>query len=173
MEFKIPFYNVINILFVGLVFSGLCMFLFPEIGGYTFDILGRTNNQVFNIVVVLTLGYEMGLILNWIASLVVEPILINKKPLNKRCWFSRVFQISWKSYADYQKAENDKLNMLVREMNVARNHMTLFGVILIMAWITSRWGVVCCMLPIICLFYCAYKKHAKKIVARIENALNR
>lgn len=171
MEFKIPFYNVINILFVGLVFCGLCIFLFPEISDYVFGMLGRINNRAVNIVVVLTLGYEMGLILNWVASLVVEPILINKKPLNKRSWFSRIFQISWKSYADYQKAENDKLHMLVREMNVARNHMTLFSVILIMACISSHWCEFFCILPIIGLFYCAYKKHAKKIAARIENTL--
>ena len=171
MEFKIPFYNVINILFIGLVFSGLCIFLFPEIGDYVFSILGRINNQVFDIVVVLTLGYEIGLILNWVASLVVEPILVNKKPLNKRGWFSRIFQISWKSYAEYQKAENDKLNMLPREMNVGRDHMTLFCVILIIAAITCRWNIVFGALPMIILFYCAYKKHAKKIVARIENAL--
>lgn len=171
MEFKIPFYNVINILFVGLVFTSLCIFLFPEISSYAFNILDHINNQVLDIVVVLTLGYEIGLILNWIASLVVEPILINKKPLNKRCWFSRVFQISWKSYADYQKAENDKLNILVREMNVARNHMTLFCIILIMAIITSNWNIVCWTVPIMILFYNAYKKHAKKIVARIENSL--
>lgn len=171
MEFKVPFYNVVNILFIGLVFCGFGALLYPNTAKDIMDILSIINSQTVDVVILLAISYEMGLIINWVGSLVVEPILVNRKPEKQRGFLSKWLQISWRNYKDYQKAENDKLKMLTREMNVARNHFTLFVVLAFIASVSGRWEFCLCLMPLVVMFYCAYRKHSWKIVSRIDATL--
>ncbi|MBR3934090.1 MAG: hypothetical protein IKJ68_09315 [Clostridia bacterium] len=173
MEFKIPFYNIVNILFSGLVFIGLCVFLIPQKLMLVLNRIQIIPNDVFDLIVMLTLAYEVGLILNWLSSIIVETLLVSRKPREERCWLSRICRITWKSYSDYQKAENAKLNMLTREMNVARNHFFIFVLAGVIALWSHNWMFVIGGFLLAILFYLSYRKHSNKIVSRIENVLRK
>lgn len=168
MEFKIPFYNLVNILFIGLVFVGLLVLLFPSETSGLFGALYFLHSPTLEVVFVLALSYQIGLIINWIGSLIVEPLLVSRNSAKRNNLLNRIFKIEWRSYKDYLLAENDKLKMLTREMNVARNNFTSFSIIFVTAICAGKYEAAVLILPPILLFYFAYRKHSKKIVSRID-----
>lgn len=174
MDVKIPFYNLVNILFIGLIFCCLLLLLMPEtIGDFITYLRPIMNSTTIELIFVLAISYQIGLIINWIGSLVVEPLLTTRKPAAQRTKLSRILRIQWRSYKDYQQTETDKLRMLTREMNVARNNLTSFAILSIIAIATNKMAFTIMLWLLIILFYCAYRKHSAKIVSRIDNTVSK
>ena len=81
MEIKIPFYHVLNMFLTGLVFIGGCTMVYPD---YAAELLVSdlivnlgTGPEIVFTVCVFAAAYEVGIIINRIGSVVIEPILIN------------------------------------------------------------------------------------------------
>ena len=79
MEIKIPFYNILNMLLTGLVFSGCCVLIDPDLAITIFK-----NEIIYNLTagpeIVITvcffaITYEIGLIINRFGSLIIEYLM--------------------------------------------------------------------------------------------------
>ena len=75
MENKIPFYNILNMLLIGIVFSTLLCF--ADLSKITIfsNYLSLIKTDYLIIIVFIALMYEVGLVINRLSSVVLEPFL--------------------------------------------------------------------------------------------------
>ena len=79
MEIKIPFYNVLNMFLTGFVFVGCTILQYLEniinfVNSETFAHLTSISEMVL-ILIIVAIAYEIGLILNRLGSVILEPLL--------------------------------------------------------------------------------------------------
>ena len=154
IESKIPFYNLINVLFTGLAFMAACIFLFWDqlqdvaILIPNFD---ATGVQVIITIVFIAVAYEVGYIIFRIGGVLLEPLI---KKLDKRL-----------SYSDFANAEkvNTRLTVLSREYGFARTQLMLFLLLAVLSGIKlSMWLLLTCLICI-AVFILTVRSHTIKI----------
>ena len=160
MEFKIPFYHVVNMLLTGLVLLGGGLLLFPNIALSVLDnsIFDRANAipEIIEAICFIAIAYEAGLIVNRIGSLLIEALLIKMKLIP--------FNNDYIRYNERQK-KYPIMPILSREYALSRTGIALFVLLGVMA-LFSKCKIYSIPLFLIAVVYCAScRKNAKKIVA--------
>lgn len=160
MESKIPFYHLINMFFVGLMF----IILNALIG--SFNIIEILKNKIIiynNIsdyktiftVCVFATSYGIGVIINRIGSVIIEPILIKCKLI--------LFDKDYVKY-NVKKKEFNILKVLSREYALHRTNIALFVLLFIISLFYKTNLLVKIMFFImIILSFLSCKKFSKKI----------
>ena len=176
MDCKIPFYNLLNMLFVGVIFGICWIFIDPHntsLALRTFQMI--LNNKSSEMFCLPFFAYLIGLTINRIASLLFEKIFNTKKRSDQRNWISRQIQIEWRSYKAYIDAEkkDQKLIILSREYALSRNLTVMFFILCIMSIINTKLNLAIFFASLGILFYFSAKKHVKKIVERTDEALKK
>lgn len=159
MEIKIPIYNILNMFLTGLVFMGCLAIIYPEcaLNILKNDIIVNieTGPEIIFTVCTFAAAYEIGLIINRIGSVLIEPFLRRIKiiPFND-------------DYIKYnnQKKEFPILNTLSREFALSRTGIVLFTILAIAAFDTSKYKIAGIYLIIAFIYLLSCRKHAKKIV---------
>lgn len=159
MENKIPFYNMVNMLLTGFIFTGCCLFIYLNvfINIVNSFILPQINFALESIITFsfFAIIYEIGYIINRIGSILIEPILKKTKLIP--------FDDDYKRFNDC-KEQYPILNILSREYALSRTSLTLFLIVAILALLQSQWMLTLIFLLIGVLFGYSCRKYARKIV---------
>lgn len=170
----LPFHNIINMLLIGILFMTGIMFLFPEQFDVLFAIISVHSEASFIIgVMTVAVIYEIGIILDRLSSLITEKLFKNKKPYSKRNLISRILQMQWKDYENYQRAEKinaNNIKTLTREYTYSRNSLTTFLILSLIAVSIGKMYVFYVTFSLSVLFYFSMRKHADKIADRVDFA---
>ena len=167
MEIKVPFYNIVNMLLTGFVFLGGLIFVFPEkaiqlLNGEFYANL-KTGPEIIFVICYLAVAYEIGLVINRVGSVVIEPVLKKIKLIP--------FNDDYVLFNE-KKKEYPIMSTLSREFALSRTSIALFLALAI----TAAFNKVC-PLFVVCIiisfvFYLSCKKHASKIVKLMESGKN-
>lgn len=163
MEIKIPFYNILNMFLTGLVFIGGCTMVYPEVASNILlsDVMVSlgTGPEIVFTVCVFAAAYEVGLIINRIGSVIIEPIFKKVKLIP--------FNDDYKEF-NKKKKEFPIMSTLSREYALSRTGVALFGILSAVAYHgdSKFLGRVFVMTAVI--YYLSYRKHARKIVTLME-----
>ena len=157
MENKIPFYNILNMLLIGIVFSTLLCF--ADLSKITIfsNYLSLIKTDYLIIIVFIALMYEVGLVINRLSSVVLEPFLK---------FFKLIY---WTDYRKYVKAqrEDNFLVVLSREYALSRNSTALFFILTMIGLVCWNLTYSLEMLLLTILFLMSTRKHSKKIHDRV------
>lgn len=163
MEIKVPFYNILNMFLTGLVFIGGCLVIFQDftVALFSNDIIENISAgpEIVITVCIFAVAYEVGLIINRIGSVIIEPFLkfIKLIPFND-------------NYAlfNQKKKEYSIMRILSREYALSRTGIVLFLLLLILSFIEKKFflTVIFTVITFIYLFSC--RKHAGKIVELMQ-----
>ncbi len=164
MEIKVPFYNVLNMFLTGLVFVGCTILQYSEI------IINYANSETFirltsisEIVLILIIAataYEIGLILNRVGSVILEPLLKKAKliPFDNQY---RIFQ---------EKAQKFPImNTLSREYALSRTGVGEFVILAILSCTRGKYELFWIFICIAIVFLLSCRKHASKIVSLMSD----
>lgn len=164
METKIPFYNILNMFLTGLVFIGGCVIIFPEItetllnNNIIKDFVG--GPEIVVTVCIFSAIYEVGLFINRIGSVILEPVL----KLTKLIPFDDNYTLF-----NQKKKEHPIMSILSREYALSRTRMALFLSLVIMSVFVFKWSLVIIWTIITGIYFFSYRKHAGKIVQLMRN----
>ena len=159
MKIDIPFYDLVNKCLFGLIFLGLFILVNPSLcfGYISNELIGSisTGSEIIITLCVFAISYEIGLIINRIGSVVLEPL------------FKKIHLIPFDN--DYKKFNKVKkeypiMETLSREYALSRTSIVLFLVLTAISILGENklFGVPFILIAII--FYFSYKKFATKIV---------
>lgn len=169
MENKIPFYNIVNIFFIGLIFFIVFIFLYYSkltnlMNLYPEFIELCSKFMILIYLVFIGIIYEIGLIINRISSIATEPFLKKTKII--------------KFMDDYAKFNNCKrdnpfLYTLSREYAFSRVSFTLWVFLTIMFLVTCHW--LLCLFSVIVsfIFLLSCRKMSIKIYAILSSYGNK
>ena len=164
MEIKIPFYDILNMLLSGLVFVGGCVFIFPDtaITFLSSDIVKNlgAGPEIMVVVCVFAIVYEIGLIINRIGAVILEPFLKSTKliPFNDDY-----------TLFNQKKKEYPIMSTLSIEYALSRTGVTLFLLLLILSAGTAKWSLVFISAIITGIYFVSCRKFAGRIVALMHN----
>lgn len=163
MESKIPFYNIVNILLTGLVFTGSCCFIFLiEMQEYIKSVIkiGSTGLETLLTIACFAIAYEVGYVIFRLGAVLIEPIA------------KRIFKFV--PYTDFISAQKvyPKLEDLSREYGYARTRIALFSLISIVALIKLNWLLFGISIAFVLLFIVTLGTHTKKIRETVEKYLS-
>lgn len=158
MKDKIPFYNIVNMFFVGSVFTLLIGVLFyKQIGNVDFSAPFFTFAQDWSVVisaVLLIAMYEIGFILNRASSVIIEPILTRTKIWPKDQYDKDVSEIS---------KDNPKFQAMITDLILMRTHIFLYFIVAILSLFSAyKWFAILCSILIV-IFVLAGRKHNARI----------
>ena len=160
MDVKIPLYNILNMFLTGFVFLAGIIILYPV------TLIEVVTGEVFiklstvpEIVLLLCLSYEIGLILNRAGSVIIEPVLIKTKFLR--------FSENYSLYAEASK-KTPMLNTISREYALSRTSIVEFLVLAIWSTCIGKWLLSVCYLAVAIVFLFSCKKHSAKIATVVE-----
>ena len=158
MKDKIPFYNVVNMFFVGSVFTFITVILFHNdfkdinLSSPFFSFIKDWNIVISAILLIIM--YELGFILNRASSIIIEPILTKTKIWPKEDYDIDVSEISEK---------NSKFQSMITELNLMRTHILLYFIIFWLSLFSIyKWFSIVCVILIV-LFILGGQKHNAKI----------
>jgi hypothetical protein len=160
METKIPFYNLVNMFLIGIVFVVFCSFI---LYGQLIDIVetylyllkfAKEFTMLFSLAAIGFI-YMIGLIINRFSSVVIEKILI----------LFRFIQNIEKDYKDFNncRKENPFLYTLSREYNLSRVSFTLWLLLTILSISFCHCILAIISLGISAIFIFSMKKFSGKI----------
>lgn len=159
MKDKIPFYNLVNMFFVGAVFSFWIAVLYRDsLIAYlqkSKDILDILQNWEALVTAVLLIAiYEIGFVINRLSSITIGKFFAFVNIWPKEKYSIDVSEIS---------AENAKFNSMITELNVARSHVLIYCIICILAFCAQKYliGMGCVILVI--TFSISGRSHNEKI----------
>ncbi len=159
MSVKLPFYNFLNMLLTGFVFFLELVIIFSvqfiefmEIE-FVKKILGLPD--IIVVVCVFSFAYEVGLILNRIGAILVEPFIKKFKLLP--------FNDNYKHFNDC-KVKYPIMDILSREYALSRTSMTLFLLLGILAIFVNHKAIALVNFLIFIVYYLSCKSYSKKIV---------
>lgn len=149
----------------GFVFIGGIMFQNAEkitdfIGTESFTKL-MAISEVLLILIVVSVAYEVGLVLNRIGSVILEPILKKTKiiPYDDR-------------YAVFREKSKEFpiMNTLSREYALSRTGIAEFLILAIISVMKCKCGLAVIFLCVSLIYLLSCRKHATKIVALINGS---
>lgn len=163
MEIKVPFYNILNMFLTGLVFIGGCLVIFQDFAFALFsnDIIENISAgpEIVITVCIFAVAYEVGLIINRIGSVIIEPFLkfIKLIPFND-------------NYAlfNQKKKEYSIMRILSREYALSRTGIVLFLLLLILSFIEKKFFLTAIFTAITFIYLFSCRKHAGKIVELMQ-----
>lgn len=158
MESKIPFYNIINMFLIGIVFLIAFFLVFYN---FTVDLINQypifinfcLDFKLITYIIIIGVIYEIGLIINRISSIVIESLFIKFKFINIG---------NYSKFNDYKKG-NSFLYTLSREYASARSSFTLWLILFIMFLINGYWGMSIVSFIISVIFCFSFLKMSWKI----------
>lgn len=164
MEIKVPFYNVLNMFLTGFVFVGCTMLQYSEkiikfVNSETFAHLTSVSEMVL-ILIIIAIAYEIGLILNRLGSVILEPLLKKTRliPFDNRY---RIFQ---------EKAQKFPImNTLSREYALSRTGIGEFVILAISSGIRGKYELLWIFICIAIIYLLSCRKHASKIVSLMKD----
>ena len=161
METKIPFYQVLNILLVGLLFVFLTVYLCPipiqSVLSSFKTVVPCSGTQ--GLIIFLAVSYEAGLIINRIGSVCIEPILK---------WLKLIpFSRDYRAFSVSQ-IKNPSLQILSREYASSRTRIALFLILDVLAFCSSQWLMGFGFILGIVLFVASCRKQSARIVSIME-----
>lgn len=158
MKDKIPFYNIVNMFFVGSVFTFIVAVLFHghfkavDLSAPIFTFLGDWSVVISAILLIVM--YEIGFILNRASSVIIEPIFTKLKIWPKYQYDKDVSEISEK---------NQKFQSMITELVLMRTHILLYLIVAIVSLFSAyKWFSLICV-GFIAIFIFAGRKHNAKI----------
>ena len=155
MREKIPFYNIVNIFFVGAIFSIIAVLMFIEkisIDEKYLDFALKWNVLVSAVLVILI--YEIGFIINRISSITIEPILTNTKIWPRDTYDIDVSEIS---------ENNSKFQSMITELNLMRSHILIYLFFSILSVVLKEYWLSILFFVLVVIFILAGRKHNAKI----------
>ncbi len=157
MENKIPFYNILNMLLIGIVFSTLLCCANLSKATIFSNYFSLIKTDYLKITVFIALMHEVGLVINRISSIILEPFLK---------FFNLIYWADYKKYVKAQRNDNF-LIVLSREYALSRNSTTLFFILTMIGLICWNLAYSLVMLFLTVLFLISTSKHSKKIHDRV------
>ena len=153
MKDKTPFYETVNMFFVGTVFSiTLFLLLFDKVQyNVSFKALIKYCEKwsVIIGVAAIAIMFEVGLVLNKLGSIILSPFLslIGAWP-NKE---------DYKDISEIEK-ERPKFRSLNIELHAIRTHIIMYFILSVVAIIVKKWLFLIAFIPLIALFvFSCYK----------------
>lgn len=169
METRIPFYNLINIFLLGLLFIvSLAYVFFPtwsvRILHYEHLLQLAGQWQFFLSLVAIGIIYETGVIINRFSSIVVEYIC------EKWQWIPK----KEKNYAAFNLAKKDFpfLYTLSREYGFSRGNLTLWLILSLLFFLNRCWVKGTCAFLLSVLFFFSMRKFSLKIQSIIKDYIH-
>lgn len=158
MKDKIPFYNIVNMFFVGSIFTFLVGVLFyKQFGSVDISSPFFTFAKDWSVIisaVLLIVMYEIGFILNRASSVIIEPILTRTKIWPRYQYDKDVSEIS---------KDNPKFQSMITELVLMRTHIFLYFIVSIISIFSAfKWFAIVCLVFIV-IFVLAGRKHNAKI----------
>lgn len=157
MKEKIPVYNIINMFFVGAVFSlGLCCIFYDKL---PFEWL-KENTTILSdwwvliSIVLLIAMYEFGLIINRMSSIIVEPIYSKTK-----LWPKDKYKIDVSELSQI----NSKFQSLITDLVLMRSHIMMYFILMLVSFVRLNWLAGIMFLALVIIFTFGGKKHNAKI----------
>lgn len=164
MKEKIPFYNIVNMFFVGCVFV---IFTIPFfIGAIDLDATKKYSEIMSNwtgiiSVVAIAAMFEIGFIINRLGSIIIEPLYVILKIWPREKYDAKISEIS---------QSNAKFQSMITELNLMRSHIMICLIILIAALFLGKFLYALSMFALICVFSFGGRKHNTKInIVRKQN----
>lgn len=163
MEIKIPLYNILNMFLTGFVFLAGIIILYPvtliEVVTEEVFIKLSTVPEIILLLCLISSSYEIGLILNRVGSVVIEPVLIKLKIIR--------FSENYSVYAGASK-KTPMLNTISREYALSRTSVVEFLILSIWSICIGKWLLSVCYLVIATIFLFSCRKHSAKIATVVE-----
>lgn len=164
MKEKIPFYNIVNMFFVGCVFV---IFMIPFfIDAIDLDAVKKYGEilsdwtAIISVVAIIAM-FEIGFIINRLGSIIVEPLYAILKIWPREKYDAKVSEIS---------RSNAKFQSMITELNLMRSHIMICLIILIVALFLGKFLYALSMFALICIFSLGGRKHNTKInIIRKQN----
>lgn len=163
MEIKIPFYNILNMFLTGLIFIGCCLLIFSQYFASVFSssLINNLGTGFETIIIIsfFAVAYEVGLIINRIGSIIVEPFL----KITKLIQFNN-------DYCLYNQAR-DKYTIfptLTREYAVSRTSIAMFLILSVISAIVKNWVYLAFFGSFVMIFYFSCAKHARKVATLVD-----
>lgn len=155
MKGKIPFYNIINMFFVGAVFSiGAILMLRGRIHiDQEYLDVAHEWRTIVSVLLIIAM-YEVGLIINRMGSIIIEPILSKTKIWPKGTYNIDVLEISEK---------NSKFQSMITELNLMRSHILIYLILFVFSIIEKRYWLTALFVVFVTIFIFGGKKHNTKI----------
>ena len=164
MKGKIPFYNIVNMFFVGCVFV---IFTIPFfIGAIDLDATKKYSEIMSNWTGIISVAaiaamFEIGFIINRLGSIIIEPLYVILKIWPREKYDAKISEIS---------QSNAKFQSMITELNLMRSHIMICLIILITALFLGKFLYALSMFALICIFSFGGRKHNTKInIIRKQN----
>lgn len=157
MKDKIPFYNIVNMFFVGAVFS-LCLVIL--LWGYIpFDWIQENADwlsdwSILISAILLIAMYELGFIINRMGSIIVAPFYQKIK-----LWPIGQYSIDVSELAQ----SNPRFQSMITELNLMRSHIMMCLLLLMLSLFLGKWIWSGSFVVLIVVFTFGGKKHNTKI----------
>ena len=158
MKDKIPFYNIVNMFFVGSVFTFLVAMLFHS-QLETIDL----SSPVFTFAkdwaaiisaIILIVMYEVGFILNRASSVIIAPILTKTRIWPKYQYDKDVSEIS---------KDNPKFQSMITDLVLMRTHILLYLIVAVISLFSPyKWFAIFCVACVV-IFIFGGRTHNAKI----------
>lgn len=167
MKDKIPFYNIVNMFFVGAVFS-LCLVIL--LWGYIpFDWIQENAEllsdwSILISAILLIAMYELGFIINRMGSIIVAPFYQKIK-----LWPIGQYGIDVSELVQI----NPRFQSMITELNLMRSHIMMCLLLLVISLIMGEWVWSGIFVLLIVVFTLGGKKHNTKINVIREQAVER
>jgi hypothetical protein len=157
MKEKIPYYNIVNMFFVGVVFSLCLAFLLHE--DIPLDWLeehaGILSDWGLLISAVLLVAmYELGFIINRMGSIIVAPILEKTK-----IWKKDKYDIDISEIA----SKNAKFQSMITELVLMRSHIMMCVLLFTISVCKKQWSWSLIFVGAMLVFVFGGMKHNSKI----------
>lgn len=164
MEIKIPFYNIVNMFLTGLALIGGCFLIFFD------SLMELLENETFTAFfakisagpeILLTVcafatAYELGLIVNRLGSVLLEPLLKVTKLIP--------FDDDYKKF-NVRKKAYPIMSTLSREYALSRTGVSLFLILTALACHHAEFAYMTVFFAISIVYCLSCRKHASKIVS--------
>jgi hypothetical protein len=167
MDTKIPFYNLLNMFLIGLIFTGCCIVLFNE------QVLCFIKSDIFKSIKEINVGFETVITISFFAVIYEIGFIINRigsliESLLKKCPVLLPFDNDYKKFSE-RKKEFPIMTTLSREYALSRTSISLFFLMTVISCFCYNWVFVAIMFLLTILFYFSMRKHASKIVELMKN----
>lgn len=164
MKEKIPFYNIMNMFFVGCVFV---IFMTPFfINAIDLDATKKYSEIMSDwagiiSVVAIAAMFEVGFIINRLGSIIIEPLYVILKIWPREKYDAKISELS---------QSNAKFQSMITELNLMRSHIMICLIISIIALFLGKFLYALSMLVLIFIFSLGGRKHNTKInIIRKQN----
>lgn len=168
---RIPFYNLLNMLFVGLMALMCTTLIVPyDMWAYWHILQGLVNNATIELMLFVSFAYTVGLLVNRMGAWLIEGALKTETGYDDLpCW-AKVLKFPWRKYELYVRAQRQDgaLKFLTREYVLSRNMMMLSMIMVVASFVAGKYVCGCGFVAGTVLFNVSMRKYVGKIVKRID-----